>query len=349
MSPETFVGWDLGGAHIKAVRLVAPGRAAAVVQLPCPLWQGLDRLEEGVDRVLSRLREAPARHALTMTGELADLFDDRASGVAAILGVMRRRLPDDSLRVYAGPGGLLDPESALRSTEQVASANWMASAELAAGRVASGLLVDVGSTTTDLVPFGGGRIAARGHGDRRRLELQELVYTGVVRTPLMSLARRAPFGGDWVPLMAEHFATSADLYRLTGDLPAHADLLETADGRDKSIASSARRLARMVGMDADAADLAAWRGLAAHLAERQLRLVLDACDRVLSRRDMPDDAPIIGAGAGGFLARRLASRLDRPYVPFDGFFEPLDTAGAGIGDCAPAAAVASLAAEESLA
>ncbi len=349
MSPETFVGWDLGGAHIKAVRLVAPGRATAVVQLPCPLWQGLDRLEEGVDRVLSLLGEAPARHALTMTGELADLFDDRASGVAAILGVMRRRLPDHSLRVYAGLRGLLDPGSALRSTEQVASANWMASAELAARRLPSGLLVDVGSTTTDLVPFGGGRIAARGHGDRLRLELQELVYTGVVRTPLMSLALRAPFGGDWVPLMAEHFATSADIYRLTGDLPAHADLLETADGRDKSVASSARRLARMVGMDSDAADLAAWLGLAAHLAERQLRLVLDACDRVLSRRDMPDDAPIVGAGVGSFLARRLALRHDRPYVPFDGFFEPMDTAGAGIGDCAPAAAVASLAAEESLA
>lgn len=349
MSSETFCGWDLGGAHIKVVRLLAPGRATAVAQLPCPLWQGLDRLEEGIDRVLSLLGRVPARHAVTMTGELADLFDDRASGVAAVLAVMRRRLPDVSLRVYAGPRGLLDPESALGSTEQVASANWMASAELAARRVPSGLLVDVGSTTTDLVPFAGRRVVARGQGDRQRLALQELVYTGVVRTPVMSLARGAPVGGDWVALMAEQFATSADLYRLTGELPAHADLLGTADGRDKSIASSARRLARMVGMDAEAADLSTWRRLAAHLAERQLRLIVDACDRVLSRGDICDDAPVVGAGVGGFIARRLALRLDRPYVPFDGFFDPLEVAGAGIGDCAPAAAVASLAAEEFLA
>ena len=71
----------------------------------------------------------------------------------------------------------------------------------------------------------------------------------------MALARRAPFAGHWVSLMAEHFATTADVYRLTGDLPEHADMLPSADHGAKNVAASARRLARMLGLDMEAADL----------------------------------------------------------------------------------------------
>ncbi|MFZ0789866.1 MAG: hydantoinase/oxoprolinase family protein, partial [Chromatiaceae bacterium] len=283
MSPDPWLGWDLGGAHIKAVKLVGAGRAPVVVQVPCALWQGLDRLDEGIDRVLSLIGNAPSRHAMTMTGELVDLFDDRASGVETLIGMMRRRLARDRLMVYAGPKGFLEPDAAMHAAELVASANWMAAAQFVATRVSSGLLVDLGSTTADLVPFGDGRVTARGYSDRQRLEQDELVYTGAVRTPLMSLARRVPFAGAWTPLMAEHFATTADVYRLTGELPDHADLHSSADGREKSVAASARRLARMVGMDAAAADLSAWRRLAGFFAEMQLRAIADACERILSR------------------------------------------------------------------
>ena len=348
MSPDTWLGWDLGGAHIKAVKLIGPRCALTVVQVPCPLWQGLDRLEEGIDRVLGLVGEVPARHAVTMTGELVDLFDDRASGVKAIIGAMRRRLPDEQLRIYAGPKGFLDPEAAARAAELVASANWMATGEFVARRVSAGLLVDLGSTTTDLVPFGNGRVNARGYSDHQRLEQEELVYTGAVRTPLMSLARRVPFAGAWVSLMAEHFATTADIYRLIGELPDHADLHASADGREKTVAASTGRVARMVGTDARAADLSAWRRLAGYLAEQQLRAVADACERIVSRGDLPDDAPLVGAGVGCFIVKGLAKRLQRPYVPFDGLFDPVLAAGAGIGDCAPAAAVASLAADDAL-
>ena len=345
MSPDPWLGWDLGGAHIKAVRLVGAGRAPIVVQLPCPLWQGRDRLEEGIDRVLALVGNAPVRHAMTMTGELVDLFDDRASGVETLIGVMRRRLPRDRLMVYAGPKGFLEPEAAVHAAELVASANWMAAAEFVATRVPAGLLVDLGSTTTDLVPFGGGQVTARGYSDHQRLEQDELVYTGAVRTPLMSLARRVPFAGAWTPLMAEHFATTADIYRLTGELPDHADLHASADGREKSLAASARRVARMLGMDAAAADLSAWRRLAGFFAEMQLRAVADACERILSRGQLSDEAPLVGAGVGCFIVEHLAKRLGRPYVPFDRLFETVPASGAGIGDCAPAAAVACLAAE----
>ncbi|AUB85495.1 hydantoinase/oxoprolinase family protein [Candidatus Thiodictyon syntrophicum] len=347
---ERWLGWDLGGAHLKVVALDARGQSEAVLQVACPLWQGLDHLDTAIERVLGSLGARATRHAVTMTGELTDLFEDRATGVRALIERMQRRFPAEEVRIYAGRAGLLAPAAAAAAPDQVASANWMASASLAARHFPEGVLVDIGSTTSDLVPFHGGQVSARGYHDHERLAAGELVYSGVVRTPVMALAGRVPFGGHWVALMAEHFATTADIYRLTGELPAHADLMPSADGRPKTSAASAGRLARMLGLDAAAAAPAAWERLAAHLAEAQLRTLAEACDCLLSRGELAADAPILGAGVGRFLARRLAARLGRAYLGFGALFEgqaPGTPDGPEVADCAPAAAVARLALEES--
>jgi uncharacterized hydantoinase/oxoprolinase family protein len=144
--------------------------------------------------------------------------------------------------------------------------------------------------------------------------------------------------------MAEHFATMADIHRLTGELPADADQQATTDGRGKTLGDSARRLARMLGRDADPADLAPWRQLAWHLSERQSDKLLTAADRVLSKSLLAEDAPVVGAGAGRFLVRRLAERLRRPYVDFSALVSGDVQATEWAARCAPAAAVAILAA-----
>jgi probable H4MPT-linked C1 transfer pathway protein len=170
----------------------------------------------------------------------------------------------------------------------------------------------------------------------------ELVYTGVTRTPVMGLADRVPFAGELQPLMAEYFATAADLHRLTGALPDDADQHPTADGRGKTPEESARRLARMLGRDYGQAPLSAWRGLAHHLSERQLRQVHDAADRVLSRGLLPDDAPLLGAGVGRFLVRDLAARLGRRYVDFASLMTGEAALCEWAARCAPAASIAAL-------
>lgn len=346
VSHDSMLGWDLGGAHIKAARVDGRGCVDAVVQLPCPLWQGLEFLESGIDSVLQTLGEGGVvRHAVTMTGELADLFPDRASGVEALVGVMGRRFVKENLAIYAGPAGFLDPGEAMGHTLQVASANWLASASWAAARLPEGLLIDVGSTTTDLVPFAGQGVLARDYTDHRRLVAQALIYTGVVRTPLMAVTDKVPFGGEWVYMMAEHFATTADIYRLTGDLPDGADLLPSADQGEKSVAGSARRLARMLGLDVDAGDLDAWRGVSRFIAERQLRQLADACERILSRPGLSASAPLVGAGVGRFLVERICHRLGRPYVGFEELFCCAERTASKVAECAPAAAVACLARE----
>lgn len=339
---SAVIGWDLGGAHLKAARVDGSGAVDLALQLPCPLWQGMGQLEAALDQALLALGSAPV-HAVTMTGEMVDLFADRPEGVARLLGAMQERLPDATLRIYAGADGFLDLERAPAAAGRIASANWLATATLIAARMPAALLADIGSTTTDLVPVLAGHVCARGWDDPGRLVAGELVYTGVVRTPVMAIAERVPFAGEWVPVMAEHFATAADVHRLTGRLPAEADQHPAADGGAKTECGSARRLARMIGRDSASAPLAAWRGLAAWLAEVQLRRIEDACRRMLSRVGLPGDAPLVAAGVGRFVAPELARRLGRPALEFARLLPDGKAGAARVSDCAPAVAVAWLA------
>lgn len=346
MSHEQIIGWDLGGAHLKAAYVSADGEVRHVVQQACPLWEGLEQLHNAVRLMLEIMPEGRVLHAVTMTGELVDLFKNREQGVRTLIDSMKEYASPVDIQVYAGQMGFLDTDQAIRSIDRVASANWLASVTFTATKVYQGLFVDVGSTTTDIIPFSQGHIVARGYKDYDRLRKDELVYTGVVRTPVMALAHRVPFEGTWIKLMAESFSTTADVYRLTNALPDHADLLPSADGGGKSEIDSARRLARMVGRDVETAPISDWKRVASYLAERQLNLIRDACACNLSLGILSDQSPLVGAGVGRFVVRELASRLGRPYKDFGDFF-PDYAHNKGhrvdVADCAPAVAVASLA------
>jgi probable H4MPT-linked C1 transfer pathway protein len=337
---EAIIGWDVGGAHLKAARLGASGAVEEVLQLPCPLWQGMEHLHGAVSEVLSRFGHAPW-HAVTMTGEMVDLFKTRSEGVGRLVQAMEERLSGGAvIRFFAERDGFLDAAGATAAPARVASANWLASAALVAARTEAALFVDIGSTTIDLVPVRAGKVGARGRDDAERLVSGELVYSGVVRTPVMALAGRVPFGGHWVPLIAEYFATAADVYRLTGELPECADQHPAADGGEKTVEGSARRLARMIGRDSDSAPLTAWRQLAAWLSQAQVRRLADACDRQLSLGVLPEDAPIVGAGVGRFLAARVAQAHGRRFVPFASLLDGPVALADQLSACAPAVAVA---------
>jgi probable H4MPT-linked C1 transfer pathway protein len=332
------IGWDIGGAHLKAVRLRPDGHIMAVVQLPCPLWRGLEYLELAVEDALATLGHA-GQHAITMTGELADIFPNRYEGVIRIVETMRERLPGATLQVFSGLRGFVAPEEVSRHTTEIASANWLASAQFAAGQVGNGVLVDMGSSTTDIVLLQGGCAQPQAFTDAGRLASEELIYTGAVRTPIMAVAQRAPFHGQWQRLAAEHFATMADVHRLTGKLDAAHDMADTADGAGKSAEESARRLARMVGRDWEEADMEAWTGLAQFFAQTQLQDVCGAVERVLSRANC-EAMPLVGAGAGRFVVRELARQMKSEYVDFSNLVEGWAEMKDWSAVCAPAYSVA---------
>jgi probable H4MPT-linked C1 transfer pathway protein len=334
-------GWDLGGAHIKLAVLDREGRLHRVAQAPCELWMGVEHLEAALAQMLSEpVRNAV--HAVTMTGELADVFMDRAAGVAAITDSFVRMSGAADAMFFTGEG-FVGRAEARRAWQSIASANWQSIARLAAQLVPEALLLDVGSTTTDIIVIADHSVQARGSDDHDRLALEELVYTGAVRTPLMALAQRVPFAGGWVGMMAEHFATTADLYRITGQLDAAFDQARTADGRGRSKEDSMRRLARMLGCDLANAPAREWERLAGWLADAQQQQVRRACDRQFSRGLLSDAAPVIGLGVGRFIATRIAQIIGREYVDFAALAGVAPEHGGAVDVCGPAFAVARLA------
>ena len=333
-------GWDLGGAHVKLAVIDHDGHLQRAVQTPCELWQGLDRLEAAL-RGLAGERDGDAFHAITMTGELVDLFRDRASGVAAIADTFVRALQPAPVAVFTGDG-FVDAHEAAGRWPDIASANWLATARLVTRLLPQALVIDVGSTTTDIIVVAAGEVKAAGRSDFGRLAREELVYTGVVRTPVMAIAQHVPFAGERVGVMAEHFATMADVYRITGELDETFDHARTADGRGKSREDSMRRLARMIGCDLEQAAPEAWEELARWLAHAQRQFVRRACDRQLSTGPLEAHAPVVGLGAGDFVAGRVAEELGREYIGFAALAGIAPDLQRAVDVCGPAFAVARL-------
>jgi probable H4MPT-linked C1 transfer pathway protein len=336
------IGWDLGGANLKLARAEA-GRITHVAQVPCPVPQDRSKFDAALEEALKLCPSDPGtRHAVTMTGELSDVFADRAEGVVYLVALMRKATGEDTI-FYGGRAGFLDAGRAVARTLDVASANWHASAALVAGHFSDGLFVDAGTTTTDLIPLRSGAPATRGYSDGERLAEGELVYTGVVRTPVMAVAQDAPFKGRSQSIAADRFATMADVWHLLGELPPDADPYPTADLRGKTAAESAARLARMLGRDGSEAELAEWIAVARHFADCQLARIETAARTLTAREGLGADTPVIGAGCGRFVAKRLAERLDRPHRDVSEIIEAAPGQSEMAARCAPAVAVALLA------
>ncbi len=333
-------GYDVGGAHLK-VALAEDGRTIAVKQIACPLWQGLDRLDAAFAQV-AHLTGRAERHAATMTGEMCELFPDRRTGVRTLVDRLISILGPET-RIWMGPREFGSAQQAHQDPDCVASTNFLATATLVGKRLGDGLLIDMGSTTTDIIPVSAGRPCPRGSTDGVRLATSELVYTGFTRSDVATVARDVPFEGRVQRLAAGNFATMADVYRILGELPRDADDHDTSDQRGKSLDESAARFARSLGHDSADAALDDWRDAARDIADQQMRAIQEACSQVLTETPLPDDAPVIAAGIGVSLIETLAKKLARPCRTFGNLANATDDCRLWATRCAPAAAIALLA------
>lgn len=333
-------GYDVGGAHLK-VALAEGGRVLAAIQIACPLWQGLDRLDAAF-RQAGPLTARAHRHAATMTGEMCEIFPDRASGVRGIVDRLVKLFGPDT-RIWMGPCGFGSAQDAHHDPAAVASTNFLASAELVAQLLGDGLLVDMGSTTTDVIPIVGGAPCPQGLTDGDRLTTSELVYSGLTRTDVAAIAHDAIFKRRRQRIAAGNFATMADVRRVLGELPEGTDQHTTADHRGTSLNESVARLARAFGRDGADATIDEWRAAARTIADLQMADIRSACEEVAAAVHVQANAPIVAAGIGAPLLAALATDLGRPCLPFADLIDSAPDARAWVTRCAPAVAVALLA------
>lgn len=335
------LGWDIGGVNTKGARVECrEGRPAVVESVSAPLE--IQRDPDAITGTLVRLAQALGHvdgrpHAVTMTAELSQAFRTKREGVGFVLDAVAGAFPGDPIHVYLVDGSFVAPAAARARPHDAGASNWVATATLVARLAPDAILVDIGTTSTDIIPVAGGRVAARGKTDPARLLTGELVYTGAVRTPCEALVRDVPLWDGRAGVSAEAFATVGDAHVWLGRLPPADYAASTADGRPVTRELAGERLARVVCGDREMLGEADVDGIARAIAEAQLELVAAGIRRV--RTTVPGCATAVVTGLGDFIAAEAARRAGLEVVSLA---DRLGTAAR----VAPAAAVAWLLADE---
>lgn len=265
--------------------------------------------------------------AVTITAELSDAFCTKTQGVVYVLNALERAFKSAPIHTFSMDGSFLTLEKARKKPLSCAATNWLASAAFlnthkADARFSHCLFMDMGSTTTDIIPIREGKVAARGRTDTSRMASGELLYTGVLRSNPNALAHRVPLNGDWCTLANEYFTSMADVYLILGNITPEDYSCPTADGRGKTIQRARQRLARLVCADHEMLTTIQIDMVASFLREKQIQLVMDGLCQVLSGQDKGGKLPIAPAGAGAFLIKSAARRLGLSIIDLEAVWDP---------------------------
>jgi len=331
-----WLALDIGGANLKAADGLGYARSYAFA-----MWRESFGLAQQIRAAISEASRCD-HLAVTMTGELADCFASKEAGIRFILEAVGTGSDNRHTRVYLVDGRLVSPQVALSAPHLVAASNWHALARFAGRHAPTGsaLLVDVGSTTCDVIPLVDGKPAAKGQTDTQRLLTGELVYTGVERSPVCAVAQSAPYRGQPCPLVHEVFATMRDVYLILDQIADDPADLHTADGKPATRAAARVRLGRMVAADTHEFNHRDAVALARGVADAQTARLAAAIGQVAGR--LPAwPATIILSGHGEFLAQAALATF-KATVPNVSLTREL---GSTVSRCAPAHALAVLARE----
>lgn len=297
-----ILGLDIGGANIKAA--TSAGRA---VSRPFAIWKHPDQLAIQIQSILGEF-PGTSRLAVTMTAELADCFTTKSQGVRFILDQVDQCHLQS--QVWATSGEFVSSDEGRRQPLLVAAANWHALATwvgrflIPESNRQSALLIDIGSTTTDIIPLVNGIPKSVGRTDVSRMQSGELCYSAVKRTPLCAIAHSVPFRDGYCSLAAELFATTLDAYLLLGEIPEDESDRETANGQPATKQAAHDRIARMLCGDREEITMDESIQVARFLADVQRQRLAGALQRVVERLPTPVETVVV-SGSGSFLARRL--------------------------------------------
>jgi (4-(4-[2-(gamma-L-glutamylamino)ethyl]phenoxymethyl)furan-2-yl)methanamine synthase len=317
----SILGWDIGAANIKAAWVdLEQNRIVQrrVCSRPYEIWREKEslplELRAAVDMIACDAM--PEFVAITMTAELSDAFSTKREGVAYVLGCVKACFPDAQIFAFNISGDFMPLDEALADPLAFAATNWAASALWISRKIGNGLFIDMGSTTTDIVPILDGKPQASGKTDTERLISGELVYTGVLRTNVAAIVQSVPIKGIACRVASEYFAVSGDVHLVLGNLDACDYVCSTPDGRAPSIETARARLARVVCADVEMLSADEIDELARFVCEKQIQQVCDGIVQVLSRLPRLRLYPAATAGIGAFLALEAAHRCGLQTLEF---------------------------------
>ena len=313
----SVIGWDIGGANTKAAFIRTKDGCVEELKTGIeyfPVWKDPDKLAS----VLLTLKERLSGTAkldcmgLTMTAELSDAYQTKREGVNHIIAC--------AAEAFAGvPVFVLDVDAALRPIEsarseplRVAAANWAATGWLVSQLIKTCVIIDVGSTSTSIIPVVDGRVSAAGKTDLEKLMNGELVYTGSLRTNVAAIVSSVPLRNGVARVSSELFAQSGDIHLILGNITEEKYTTETADGRGKTRREAMARLARFVCADIEMLTEQEIVQIARYVYSRQVEQVAEGLSQVYSRTKTftAEKIPLIITGIGkDFIAKTAAQKV----------------------------------------
>jgi len=311
------LGFDVGGANTKAAYIKKEKGTSALVSVAAeyfPIWKNPERLSQVMLWLKQRLdAEEITALGITMTAELSDVYQTKRDGVRHILGCVQDAFPNLPLYVLNSDASLFSAEQTISEPLKAAAANWAATGWLIAQKLPNAVVVDVGSTSTSIIPIVNSKVAAMGKTDLDKLVCGELVYTGSLRTNIAAITQSIPTSHGIASVASELFALSGDVHLALGHIATADCTAETADGRGKSMPEALARLARVVCADTDMLSEKEILEIARFIYGKQVEQISSPLKKVYAytKDKANSEVPVVVTGLGkDFLARKAAEQAD---------------------------------------
>jgi probable H4MPT-linked C1 transfer pathway protein len=310
------LSYDVGGANTKAALVsVKNGKLlnAKVAVEYFPVWKQSEKLASVLLTLKQRLGVSKLDGlGVTMTAELSDAYQTKREGVNHILDCVKKAFPDVPVYVLNTDSKLETLDVANQEPLGVAAANWAATGWLVAKHLKNCVVVDVGSTSTSIIPIANGQVAPLGKTDLDKLICGELVYTGSLRTNVAAIVQSIPIRSCVAGVASELFALSGDVHLVLGNITEKDYTSETSDGRGKTVPDALARLARVVCADTEMLTRQEIINMAQFIYDKQIRQVAAGLTKVYAHTKSltSNKVPVVVTGLGkNFIARKAAETL----------------------------------------
>ncbi|MGM0498758.1 MAG: hydantoinase/oxoprolinase family protein [Bacillota bacterium] len=321
MGKYKIIGWDIGGANIKATKIVynqKNNKIESVLSISkyFAMWDKNQNPLEVIAEIYQNFNEADY-FAITMTAELADRFSTKIEGINYIIDLFKDNFADKKLYFYNNQAKFLRVEELENNIEKsisLAAANWAASASFAAEFKKDFILFDMGSSTIDLIPVRNNKIAALGFTDVERLKQGELIYHGFLRSNLSNLSKEIPYQGQLVAVINEYFATTADLHLLKNIINSAEYTVEPADSGQKSKEAAAARIARMISLDLNSISESQLNLIVDYIYNQEISLIYNKLLQLYSRDYLNLQIPLLINSEAAYFKDDLKMRSDFKFL-----------------------------------
>lgn len=303
-----IAGFDIGGANTDraVVDFDKKGQIKEIISgfEYLPMWQEKEHLSTTLTDLLGDDKRDIQAVGICMTAELVDAYQTKKEGV---LDIARKVQDTFNLPLgFIGYDGVMDFSQLQENPLHVAAANWVATSRLAGSISPECIMIDTGSTTTDIIPIKEGKQCAKGKSDLQRLGTGELVYSGVLRTNLAALVSKVPLDSNWIRVASELFAISADIHLVLGNISEDDYSCSTPDGTGKTVDDSMRRISRVMCSDMDVLTPQDIRSISEYIYLQQVEDISKALQEVSKRNGI---SKVVTTGLGMDIIGAKASEL----------------------------------------